>query len=210
MVLELVRVVQPSQDLLGDEGRELRRQSFVALTERREEAVETDPLEVAHDHVVAVPRDPHLERLSDVRVVEPAGQSRLVEEHLDDLFVILEVGVKKLQHDQLPEVVGTSAERQEDLPRPSLPERGEHVVLADPARGEGLHRPFGRARLHLVHPAHRHQPTQPRGVRICTESVGNTVLASTFVPTPQGNPLESLLVDAGIGLANSPVCLART
>ena len=210
VVLQLVGVVQPREHLASDERGELRGQPLVALTQRGEESVQTDPLQVAHDHVVAVARDPDLEGLGDVRVVEPTREAGLVEEHLDHLFVVLEVGVEQFQHHQLAEVVGAPLERQEDLPGPSLAQRRQDVVLADPTRGEGLHRPLRRARLDLVHPAHRHQSTCPRAVRICTESPANTVLLGTFAPIPLGNPLESLLVDAGIELANSPVCLART
>ena len=65
-----------------------------------DEAREGVALHVLHDEVVALVARPDLEDGDDVRVVDPRGEPRLVEEHLDELGLAREVRVQALDGDE--------------------------------------------------------------------------------------------------------------
>src|SRR5207302_11221025 len=85
------------------------------------------------------------EDLTDVRVAERGGDARLVEEHLDELLVLLDVGEDLLDRDELAEAARAGGVREEKLGHASHREAGENLVLTDapPAievRGHGARR----------------------------------------------------------------------
>ncbi len=112
---------------------------LISAFEPTHDAVERDPFEVRHRDEVAVALDPDLERLDDVGMIQPSGDTRLVEEHLDHFGILLEVRVKRLDDDQLLESTGPRGEREEHFTRAPLSERGEDLVAAD---GSLTHEPY--------------------------------------------------------------------
>ena len=68
--------------------------------------------------------------LHDVRMVEPRGEARLVEEHLAKLRIAHEVALERLEHDQLVEAARAARDRQIDVRRAPLAQLREPAVLA--------------------------------------------------------------------------------
>ncbi len=100
IVRELVGGVQPREHIGEDAYRHVHRHALSALDRARDEVREGVALHVLHDDVVALLARPDLEDGHDVGVVDPRGEARLLQEHLDELGLAREVRVQALDPDE--------------------------------------------------------------------------------------------------------------
>ena len=109
-VRQLVQVVQRSEHLADDE--EPVREE-IGLTEAVAEAAEGLSVEELHHDAVDAGRAlDDLVRLDDVRVIEPRGDARLLEEHAPELVLLREVRAHLLDDDELLEALRALQGRQ--------------------------------------------------------------------------------------------------
>src|SRR5690606_32699864 len=73
------------------------------------------PGQILHHDEKAVVVVVDVEDLDDVGVSQRRGETRLLEEHLDELVVVAEVGVDPLEDDQLLEAADPLLEGEKDL-----------------------------------------------------------------------------------------------
>jgi hypothetical protein len=105
----LVRRVQAGEGVEDDAHGDPRRDRLLLLRGAVEQVSGRVALDVLHHEVVAGSRGANFQDRDDVRVVDPRGQTRLVEEHLDELAVPRQVlvqpldGVKPLKTARAPE-----------------------------------------------------------------------------------------------------------
>jgi hypothetical protein len=95
-----VGVVQAAERLHED-VQPHREAQVVARVRVAEDAVQWLPLEVLHGQEVAPTRVPNLERLNDVGMIEPSCEASLVQEHLDEVWILAELAFEHLDDEQL-------------------------------------------------------------------------------------------------------------
>src|SRR5690348_3171256 len=93
-VPQLMRCMQTRQHVQSCPNSDGKWYSFFAGGSSCQELGESFTLDVLHDEVVAALARADFQDGDDVRMVNPRRQSRLVEEHLDELFLALQVRVK--------------------------------------------------------------------------------------------------------------------
>jgi hypothetical protein len=147
-VPQLVRVVQPGQHLAEDVQVDVQRQPARG-THTVEKHAERLAIQVLHREKVPVAFLIHLERLHDVRVLEPRSESRLVHEHRHEALFARQLLSQLLDHEQLAELPESHREREMDRAHPALAKRRHQPVLAELIGGGG--RVLGvRTRRHHV------------------------------------------------------------
>src|SRR3954451_23666183 len=94
VVLELVRGVESLERVDHDTQRNRRRNTLALAGGARQNTRERVALHVFHHEVVADGTRAYLEDRNDVGVMDARGESSLVEEHLDELLLVLQVRVQ--------------------------------------------------------------------------------------------------------------------
>ncbi len=103
---------------------------WTARARRRREGV---ALHVLHDDVVALLARADLEDGDDVRVVDPRGEARLLEEHLDELGLAREVGVKALDRDEALKAADAGEAPEVHGGHPAGRELGDELEAVEPS-----------------------------------------------------------------------------
>ena len=99
----------------------------------RDEVREGVALHVLHDDVVPLLARPDLEDGDDVRVVDPRGEARLVEEHLDELGVAREVRMQALDPDEALKAPGAGEAPEVHRRHPAGRELGDELEAVEPS-----------------------------------------------------------------------------
>src|SRR3954453_17682221 len=100
VVLELVRGVEPLERVDHDTQRDRGRNAIALARGARQNTREGVALHVFHHEVVADGTRSYLEDRNDVGMMDARGESSLVEEHLDELLLVLQVRVQALHRDE--------------------------------------------------------------------------------------------------------------
>ncbi len=117
VITELVRGVQPFARLLCDVRQHRRatraiHEDRVRARERARHASEGLTRQVLHRQEVGAVRFAEVEHAADVRVVDPRGDARFVEEHVDELLLLREMRMDELHRHQLLETRESGRARQ--------------------------------------------------------------------------------------------------
>ena len=96
-----------------------------------EELAQAHPVDVLHHEVVVAPLEPVLEHVADVRVLEPLGEARLVEEHPDEHGILRALGEEALDRHASS---GAVLLGEEDLTHPSGADALEEAEAAAPSQ----------------------------------------------------------------------------
>ncbi len=110
---ELVCGVEAGERVEEDAQRDVEREAAVVLAQRALDGVERGPLDVFHDEEDARVVLVDVERRDHVGVVDARGEARLVEEHGDEVGLVLEVLVHRLERDEPLEPADAHRPRQE-------------------------------------------------------------------------------------------------
>ncbi len=126
-----VRVVERGGDLRGDEQRELRLHRLSALLAAAEDGFQIVAIDVLHGDVVGVLDLAEVVDVDDVVVVELRGQLGLIDEHLDEVLVVRQMGKDLLDGDRLLESFDAAHPRLPDLGHAARGDLLDHHVLAE-------------------------------------------------------------------------------
>ena len=134
VVDELVRGMKPVQEIADDRDDDARRDRRARALGELDQPSDRDALDVLHDdeELAALVRD--VERLHHVRVLDPRGEDRLVEEHRREGFVLRELLVHALDRDEL-RVPPRAAAPDEHRRHPARRELAEELIVL---RGDHL------------------------------------------------------------------------
>jgi hypothetical protein len=131
LVALVVRVVQALADLHDHEAGLGHRHRLVDRAAPVEDVPEIATVDVLQRDVVRAVDDTEVEDLGDVRVVQLNRDLRLVDEHLDELFVLRDVRKDPLHGHQPLEALHPVGLRPEDLGHAADIDALEQVVLAE-------------------------------------------------------------------------------
>ena len=131
LVALVVRVIEALAHLHHDEARLRDRHRLAAAAAAIEDVAEVAPVDVLERDVVAGIDDAEIEDLGDVRVVQLNRDLRLVDEHLDELFVLRDVRQDALDRDEPFEALDAVGLGAKDLGHTSDVDALEQVVLAE-------------------------------------------------------------------------------
>ena len=129
---QLVREVQPLRHLGGDVQRQRLGDDLAAAASCSVMIAQVVALDVLEDdEVLAVLRDAQIVDLDDVPVRERRVNARLGQQHLDEAFVLREVGKDALDRDELLEALGRDDTAFENLGHTAHGDQLEELVLAE-------------------------------------------------------------------------------
>jgi len=131
LVALVVRVVEALADLHDDEAGLRHRHRLALGAAAIEDRAQVAAVDVLERDVVAAIDDAEVEDLGDVRVVQLHRDLRLVDEHLDELFVLRDVRKDALHGDEALEALDAVRLGPEDLRHPADVDPLEEVVLAE-------------------------------------------------------------------------------
>ena len=131
-VLELVRRVEAGAGLGHDPQRDARRERGAALEREAVDLREGVAVDVLHHEVEDVVLLAELEDLRDVRMDDPRGDARLVEEHLLEVRFGDELGLDRLDREQLLEAALAAKARKPDARHAARRDRAEQLVAIEP------------------------------------------------------------------------------
>jgi NAD(P)-dependent dehydrogenase (short-subunit alcohol dehydrogenase family) len=125
-VLQLVRVVNPLEDVQEDTQVEHRWELFAAA---REDAMHRLTIEILHGQEVLAVYVADLERLDEIRMIQARRDASFVDEHRHELDVVREVVLHPLDDDELGEDRALARHREVDVGHAALPQLGDDAVL---------------------------------------------------------------------------------
>jgi hypothetical protein len=96
-----------------------------------DDAIERPSFEVLHGHEVPIVGATDLVGLHDVRVIEARGETRLLEEHLQERPVFRQLGLQLLDDDDFVESAHPMGDRQVDDPHAASRDLRDETVLAE-------------------------------------------------------------------------------
>jgi hypothetical protein len=114
-LLQLVRVVEPLEDLHDDEQRDVRREPDLLLAARGERLQQVTPVHVLHRDVVLGLDLAEVVDLHDVGMSKRDAELRFLDEHPDELLVVRKRRKNTLDDDTLLEAFDTGGSGQENL-----------------------------------------------------------------------------------------------
>ncbi len=132
-----VRVVEPVADARHDEGGEVQRHALAAALEPLEDRAQVLARHVLHRDVVGIVDLSQVEGLGEVGVAELGSDLRLVDEHLDELFVFGDGGEDAFDGDDLLEALHSHRLGFVDLGHPAHVDALEEEVLAEGCEAVG-------------------------------------------------------------------------
>ena len=149
-------VVEPFANPADDERRQLQRHPLAAPLHPLEDRAHVLARHVLHRDVVRVVDLPQVERLGQVGMTQLRGDLRLVDEHLDELFVLGDGREDALDRDQLFEALDADGLGLVDLGHPADVDAVEQEILSERCESLG----------HLNRPVY-HQRQRCSRARIC-------------------------------------------
>ncbi|MFO0742019.1 MAG: hypothetical protein U0270_39340 [Labilithrix sp.] len=126
--------VETVEDAREDRRRDAWRNARLLFAQDGEDAIEGDAADVLHDDEQIVLRRDDVEGLDDVRMVQEAGEARLLQQQLDDLGVTHELGPEPLDGDRLGEAAGASNAPEVHPRHPAGSELRQQLVLIESFR----------------------------------------------------------------------------
>jgi hypothetical protein len=138
--------VQRRGEVARDLHRVIDRECLAPSHRPAQRATHVLPVDVLHREEVVSVDDIHAVDVRDVRVIETGGQLRLVEEQLDELRIVRELGQDLLEHEQLLEALRTDRAREVEL---------GHAPAGDPPHDLVRPEPSYRSRRMVRRRSHR-------------------------------------------------------
>ena len=151
LTAQLVRGGQTGECVGDHRQRKSRRQGFAGILGGRHDPTQRVAFEVVHHQkVAAVRRITDVERGDDIRVVDACGEACLVEEHVDEFFLVREVGVQDLDRDETLEASHALCASDEDFRHAAGRERRQDLVTAESLADQRLGPALGIATAAVI------------------------------------------------------------